>query len=180
MHWPTCCTASVTFFNVYYDFTLGCWLCHRDSVRCRKGALKSLLKSRLQALLFDFFLLFVLSGRQSFGAERHASSPVVLPESGCAMQQPPSRSLRYKWRLDQCLAGARLDFVRNSLLKRFPISDTLRSTSHDGIIATASRVGLTPSPTCHTGQGGPRNGDVATSATKRSHECQPSQWRAFK
>jgi hypothetical protein len=30
----------------------------------------------------------------------------------------------------------------------------LRSSRFEGLIATASREGLTPSPTCHTGQGG--------------------------
>jgi hypothetical protein len=53
-----------------------------------------------------------------------------------------------------------------------------------------SRVGLTPSPTCHTGQGGFPKGDAATSATKRvARECQPSsgnqrrvfhlEWRTY-
>jgi|HubBroStandDraft_6_1064221.scaffolds.fasta_scaffold741873_2 hypothetical protein len=36
-----------------------------------------------------------------------------------------------------------------------------------GTLASASRAGLTPSPTCQPGQGGIPQGDVATSATNR-------------
>jgi hypothetical protein len=44
-----------------------------------------------------------------------------------------------------------------------------RSTllKNSGKLSLASRVGLTPSPTCHPGQGGFPQGDAATSATNQ-------------